>query len=423
MNILLLGNGGREHALAWKINQSPICQQLFIAPGNAGTSNEGINIPIDVLDFEEIRDLVIEEEIDMVVVGPETPLVEGIYDYFQSDDELRNIPVIGPSAEGAKLEGSKTYAKQFMQEFNIPTAAYQSFTNATLQEGISFIEQQLPPFVLKADGLAAGKGVIILDNALEAQQELTAMLNGKFGVASQEVVIEQFLKGREFSVFVLTDGKHYKILPAAKDYKRAEEGDKGLNTGGMGSISPVPFLTHDLMEKVEQRIIQPTVKGIQARGLVYQGFIFFGLIEVEGEPFVIEYNCRLGDPETQSIIVRLDNDLVELLEALVEGKLEQVTIEENEEQVATVILVSGGYPEQYEKGKTIEGLEDDIDDSFIFHAGTKQLGEQVLTDGGRVLAITSYDETFKKALATCYKNAQKIDFQGKYYRKDIGFDI
>ena len=349
--------------------------------------------------------------------------MEGIYDYFQSDDELRNIPVIGPSAEGAKLEGSKTYAKQFMQEFNIPTAAYQSFTNATLQEGISFIEQQLPPFVLKADGLAAGKGVIILDNALEAQQELTAMLNGKFGVASQEVVIEQFLKGREFSVFVLTDGKHYKILPAAKDYKRAEEGDKGLNTGGMGSISPVPFLTHDLMEKVEQRIIQPTVKGIQARGLVYQGFIFFGLIEVEGEPFVIEYNCRLGDPETQSIIVRLDNDLVELLEALVEGKLEQVTIEENEEQVATVILVSGGYPEQYEKGKTIEGLEDDIDDSFIFHAGTKQLGEQVLTDGGRILAITSYDETFKKALATCYKNAQKIDFQGKYYRKDIGFDI
>ena len=420
MNILLLGNGGREHALAWKINQSPICQQLFIAPGNAGTSNEGINIPIESTDFEAIKDLVLDEEIDMVVVGPELPLVEGIFDYFQANEELKHIPVIGPSAEAARLEGSKTYAKQFMQDFNIPTAAYQSFSKANLAEGLNFIEQQSPPFVLKADGLAAGKGVVILDTAFEAKQELEAMLNGKFGAASEAVVIEQFLKGQEFSVFVITDGKHYKILPTAKDYKRIGEGDRGLNTGGMGSISPVPFLTPELMKKVEQRIIQPTIKGIKARQLSYQGFLFFGLIEVEGEPFVIEYNCRLGDPETQSVLVRLDNDLVEIFEALVEGRLSEVVIEENDAQVVTVILVAVGYPEQYDKGKEIEGLEQEIDDSFIFHAGTKQLGELVLTDGGRVLAITSYGDTFQEALATCYKNAQLIDFQGKYYRKDIG---
>ncbi|NJL76777.1 MAG: phosphoribosylamine--glycine ligase [Saprospiraceae bacterium] len=420
MNILLLGNGGREHALAWKINQSPICQQLFIAPGNAGTSNEGINIPIEPTDFESIKDLVLDEEIDIVVVGPELPLVKGIFDYFQADEELKHIPVIGPSAEAARLEGSKAYAKQFMQDFNIPTATYQSFTKATLTEGLNFIDQQSPPFVLKADGLAAGKGVVIVDTSFEAKQELEAMLNGKFGAASQAVVIEQFLKGQEFSVFVLTDGKHYKILPAAKDYKRVGEGDRGLNTGGMGSISPVPFLTSELMKKVEQRIIQPTIKGIETRQLNYRGFLFFGLIEVEGEPFVIEYNCRLGDPETQSVLVRLDNDLVEIFEALVEGRLSEVVIEENDVQAVTVILVAGGYPEQYDKGKEIKGLETEIYDSFIFHAGTKQLGAQVLTDGGRVLAITAYGDTFQEALAACYKNAQLINFQGKYYRKDIG---
>lgn len=422
MNILLLGNGGREHVMAWMFKKSPLCEQLFVAPGNAGTAELGTNVAIQVNQFDAIKECCLEEEIDLVVVGPEAPLVNGIYDFFQADAALQHIPVIGPSQAGAALEGSKAFAKAFMKEFNIPTAAYREFTQENIEEGLAYIAQQATPIVLKADGLAAGKGVLILEDIETAQQEFKAMLDGKFGAASSKVVIEAFLDGIEFSVFALTDGKDYQILPIAKDYKRIGEGDTGLNTGGMGSVSPVPFVDETLFKKVEERIIQPTIAGIQQRQLDYQGFVFFGLIAVQGEPYVIEYNCRMGDPETQVVLPRLKNDLVALLKATHEGKLADQTIEIEERSAATVILVSGGYPEAYEKGKVITG-EEQVKGSMIFHAGTQNINGETLTSGGRVMAVTSFGENFKAALATSYENAQKIDFSGKYYRRDIGFDL
>ncbi len=422
MNILLLGNGGREHAFAWKIAQSLSCQQLYIAPGNAGTAELGINIPINPMDFDEVADFVLDEEIDLVIVGAEAPLVEGIYDYFQADEDLKNVPIIGPSKAAAQLEGSKGFAKAFMNEFGIPTAAYREFTKANLEEGVAYIATQTPPIVLKADGLAAGKGVLIVDDITAAQVELQAMLQGKFGKASEKVVIEEFLDGIECSVFVLTDGKNYKMLPAAKDYKRIGEGDIGLNTGGMGAISPVPFLTDDLMTKIETTIIQPTIKGIQQRGLDYKGFIFFGLIIVKGHPYVIEYNCRMGDPETQVVFPRWNNDLVEVLVALTKGQLDEIEMDINPQSAAAVILVSGGYPNEYEKGKAIEGIEE-VENSLVFHAGTQEIGDQMVTNGGRVMAITSFGKDFREAVRQSIDNAAKIHFEGKYFRRDIGFDL
>ncbi|HKK75129.1 MAG TPA: phosphoribosylamine--glycine ligase [Saprospiraceae bacterium] len=422
MNILLLGSGGREHVFAWMFKKSPLCDQLFIAPGNAGTAGLGTNIAIQVDQFEVIKEVCLEEAIDMVVVGPEAPLVAGVYDYFKADADLRNIPVIGPSQAGAALEGSKAYAKAFMAEYDIPTAAYREFTQAELAEGLAYIDQQPTPIVLKADGLAAGKGVLIIEDREEAKAELKAMLDGKFGAASEKVVIEAFLSGIEFSVFALTDGKEYLILPVAKDYKRIGEGDTGLNTGGMGSVSPVPFVDDALMQKVEQRIIQPTIKGIQDRGLDYIGFVFFGLISVEGEPYVIEYNCRMGDPETQVVFPRMKNDLLVLLQAAHEGRLSEHSLEKEERAAAAVILVSGGYPEAYEKGKVITG-EDLAEECMVFHAGTLKEGDQILTNGGRVLAVTSFGRDFKEALSKSYEDADKINFEGKYYRRDIGFDL
>lgn len=422
MNILLLGSGGREHAFAWKLTQSPKCQQLYIAPGNAGTADCGINVGINPNDFAAIGQFVLDHQIKMVVVGPEDPLVKGIFDYFQQDQKLKQIYVIGPSAAGAQLEGSKAYAKQFMQEWQIPTASYREFTADNLQAGLNFIAAQIPPIVLKADGLAAGKGVLILDSVKEAQSEFRAMLGGKFGTASEKVVVEAFLDGIEFSVFVLTDGNNYKILPIAKDYKRIGEGDTGLNTGGMGSVSPVPFVDDALIEKVETRIIQPTIAGLKARKIVYKGFIFLGLILVKNEPFVIEYNCRMGDPETQTVLPRLKNDLVELLVAVGENKLSAYQVEKDERAASAIILVSGGYPGVYEKGKKIRGIEK-VTDSIIFHAGTKVQEDAVVTNGGRVMAITSYGPDFKKALALSNKNAAVVEFEGKYFRKDIGFDL
>lgn len=422
MNILLLGNGGREHVFAWMFKKSPLCKQLFVAPGNAGTAELGTNVAIQVNQFDEIKECCLEESIDMVVVGPEAPLVNGIFDFFQADEALKHIPVIGPSQAGAALEGSKAFAKEFMEEFNIPTAAYQEFTLETMEEGLTYIAQQPTPIVLKADGLAAGKGVLILDDIKEAQQELKAMLGGKFGAASAKVVIEAFLDGIEFSVFALTDGKDYQIFPIAKDYKRIGEGDTGLNTGGMGSVSPVPFVDATLLKKVEERIIKPTIAGIQERQLAYQGFVFFGLIAVQGEPFVIEYNCRMGDPETQVVLPRLKNDLLALLKATHEGTLAAQQIEIDERSAATVILVSGGYPEAYEKGKVITG-EDQVKGSMVFHAGTQNRNGAIVTNGGRVMAVTSFGKDFKEALETSYQNTQVIDFEGKYYRRDIGFDL
>ncbi len=423
MTILLLGSGGREHALAWKILQSPKCTQLFVAPGNAGTSQIATNIEINILDFFAIKTFVLNEKIEMVVVGPEDPLVLGIYDFFKNDENLKKIPVIGPSKNGAQLEGSKEFAKEFLVRHNIPTAAYDSFTKETVEKGCEFLTTLQPPFVLKADGLAAGKGVLIIDNLAEAQQELRNMLvHEKFGIASSKVVIEEFLDGIELSCFVLTDGRNYKILPTAKDYKRIGEGDTGLNTGGMGAVSPVPFADAILLDKIEKRIVKPTIDGFQKDGIEYKGFVFIGLINVKGDPIVIEYNVRMGDPETEVVIPRLKTDLVELFQAVANEKLDEISLDIDSRAATTIMLVSGGYPEDYEKGKVISGIEN-VEDSVIFHAGTKLENNQIVSNGGRVLAITSFGDNFEEAIKKSYQNIEKLHFDKMYFRKDIGKDL
>jgi phosphoribosylamine--glycine ligase len=423
MTILLLGSGGREHALAWKMLQSPKCSKLFVAPGNAGTAQIATNSNLDILDFDAIKSFVLQEKVEMVVVGPEDPLVFGIYDFFKNDETLKNIPLIGPSKVGAQLEGSKEFAKEFLIRHHIPTAAYDSFTAATVEKGYEFLETLQPPYVLKADGLAAGKGVLIIQDLAEAKDELRNMLvHAKFGKASKKVVIEEFLDGIELSCFVLTDGKNYKMLPTAKDYKRIGEGDKGLNTGGMGAISPVPFADAILLEKIETRIVKPTIEGFQKDGIEYKGFVFIGLIIVKGEPIVIEYNVRMGDPETEVVIPRLKSDLVELFQAVADEKLDEVTLEIDERSATTIMVVSGGYPEDYEKGKVILGIEK-VADSIVFHAGTKLENGQVVSNGGRVLAVTSFGENFQEAIKKSYQNIDKLHFDKMYFRKDIGKDL
>jgi len=422
MRILLLGSGGREHALSWKMSQSPDCEALYIAPGNAGTAQHGTNLSIGYNDFDAVKKAVIDQNIDLLVVGPEEPLVNGIVDFCQNDPALQHLHVIGPSKESAQLEGSKAYAKEFMAENNIPTASYKKFNGEQISEAQAYIATCNTPIVLKADGLAAGKGVLIINDIREAQEALAEMLGGKFGAASSEVVIEEYLSGLEFSVFVLTDGKNYKILPVAKDYKRIGEGDTGLNTGGMGAVSPVPFVDKVMMDKVIERVVKPTITGLEKRSMEYKGFVFIGLIEVEGEPFVIEYNCRLGDPETEVVLPRVDSDLLPLFASLKDQKLNEINMKINPSAAATVMLVSGGYPEAYHKGKQMLGL-DETENSILFHAGTKMIDSNLVTNGGRVLAITSLAEEFQTAIDQSMINAKKIQFEGKYFRTDIGFDL
>lgn len=423
MNILLLGSGGREHAFAYLLSRSPRCKQLYIAPGNAGTALEGENVAMDATDFPRIKEFCLSKQISLVVVGPEEPLVKGIVDFFGQDTALSQIPIVGPSQKGATLEGSKEFAKEFMQRHDIPTARYASFTKDTIEEGLRFLESMKAPYVLKADGLAAGKGVVILENLQEAQAELKRMLlEEKFGTASQKVVIEEFLKGIELSCFVLTDGESYKVLPTAKDYKRIGEGDTGLNTGGMGAVSPVPFANEAFMQKIEERIIKPTIEGLKKEQITYRGFVFIGLIKVGDDPYVIEYNVRMGDPETEVVLPRLQTDLVSLLEATAKGKLKDCSLSIDPRSATTVMIVSGGYPEEYEKGKVISGLQQE-GESIIFHAGTREKDGEVLTAGGRVLAITSLANDFKEALKKSYRRIEKISFENMYYRKDIGMDL
>jgi phosphoribosylamine--glycine ligase len=423
MTILLLGSGGREHALAWKMLQSNKCTKLFVAPGNAGTASIANNVNLKITDFEAIKSFALSEKVEMVVVGPEDPLVKGIFDFFQNDSELNHIPVIGPSKKGAQLEGSKEFAKEFLVKHNIPTAGYDSFTKDTVENGCAFLETLQPPYVLKADGLAAGKGVLIINDLAEAKQELRNMLvDAKFGEASSKVVIEEFLDGIELSCFVLTDGVNYKILPTAKDYKRIGEGDTGLNTGGMGAVSPVPFADAILLEKIENRIVKPTIEGLKKDNIQYKGFVFIGLINVKGEPIVIEYNVRMGDPETEVVIPRLKSDLVELFQAVANEKLNEINLEVTNKSAATIMVVSGGYPEEYVNGKVISGIEN-ITDSIVFHAGTKKDNDTIITNGGRVLAVTSLGDNFEEAIRKSYQNIEKLHFDTMYYRKDIGFDL